>query len=197
MKSHTLGSVNTDSMTPNLGERQTPPTGIGAGLADEAVSLSPPSGMPADPKAPKLASAQAEAAGGAREECSRLARLARNSFRSACDAQEEDDADAHYAASVDTLSRLWQYATVRDRPFKDLLAALQVALRDASIRQFDARQRDALRTAFADLALWHLDPEKVAGHIDRLTEVGVDLLAPVRPRAGMKKLRITIEEIEE
>lgn len=131
----------------------------------------------------------------AREECGRLARRARDAFKSACDAEAKDDADSHCSAVVDLIAQLWNHALIRDRPFKDLLAALEVALRDAAMDQLDARQRDALRLAFADLPVWHLDAGTVGKHIEGLTEAGIDLFAPVRPKAG-KKFRIVIEEVD-
>ncbi len=193
MKSRTLNSPITGTSAPSVGN--------GTFQADEADIVQDTVSTPLSPirgpsKNLRRAVTQVHPSADARAECSGLARQAKNSFASACTSADEDDADGHFSAAVDAMAQLWNYALIRDQPFKDLLAALDVALRDADIKQFDSRQRDALRLAFADLPLWHLDTATVNGHIDRLTEAKIDLLAPLRPKAT-KKVRIIIEELED
>ena len=116
-----------------------------------------------------------------REQCGARARAARDSFREACESEEEDQADACFAETVASLKELWPLAVYRAQPFKDLLGALDAALRYRSLGEFEPHQRDALRTALSDLPKWHLADSEVESHLRRFAEHGIDITGPVTP----------------
>jgi hypothetical protein len=129
-----------------------------------------------------------------REQCGLLARQARDAFREACNSQEPDQTDACFASVLHSITNLWEFARLRDRPFRDLLAALDAALRHRVMREFGPTQQDALQIAFADLPRWHLDDETVACHLTRFVECDVDLLGPITSPSN-KRFRITFDEV--
>jgi hypothetical protein len=131
----------------------------------------------------------------AREQCGQLARRARDAFKEACESDEPDQAESCYAAAVDAIKELWSLAPLRDQPFRDLLAALDAALRHGSITDFNTTQRNVIRSAFTDLPRWLLDEGAVADHLARFVEQDISVLGPIVPRAN-KRLRITIEELD-
>ncbi len=128
--------------------------------------------------------------------CQAAARRARDAFREACEALNSDDAEASFLASKDKLEELWKFAHLRDRPFRDLLALLTAAVKNAQLTWFTDVQRDVLRLAFADLPKLYLDDDLVGSHIDHFAEHALDeVLGPIRAASG-KRLKVTIEEIE-
>jgi hypothetical protein len=128
--------------------------------------------------------------------CQAVARRTRDAFKEACEALSPDDAEASFLASKDKLEELWKYAHLRDRPFRDLLALLTAAIKNAALSDLTDVQRDVLRQAFADLPKLYLDDDLVGSHIDRFAEHAIDeVLSPIRAASG-KRLRVTIEEIE-
>jgi hypothetical protein len=130
----------------------------------------------------------------ARDECQRLARAARDAFKSACESGDADQADSLYGVTTDSLEELWKFAALRDQPFRDLLAALEAALRDHTISDFSDHQRNVLRHAFADLTRWLLEENAVEAHLAKFADTKIDILGPVRKTA--RKFRIVIEEID-
>jgi hypothetical protein len=133
-----------------------------------------------------------------RGECTSLAREAKDAFKEACGAGEndQDQADACYATTLRALEGLWNFAHLRDQPFRDLLAALEAALKYRSIRDFNSDQRNVLCIAFGDLPRWHLDDSQVEEHLSRFVEQDVEVTTPLSFQTG-KRLKITIEEVSE
>jgi hypothetical protein len=131
-----------------------------------------------------------------RDACVSLARRARDAFSEACSSDDPDEADSSFASAKSLLDQLWDYAYLRDRPFRDLLALLEGALKPVELESLRDAQREAIRQAFDDLPRWMLDDSTVEGHIDRFAEEDIDPTAPVRGTPG-KKVRVTIEVIEE
>ena len=138
----------------------------------------------------------AEQARELRDVCVELARRAKNAFIDACSSAGPDEAETSFISAKSLLEELWDYAYLRDRPFRDLLALLDAALKRAELGEFDESQRDVLRQAFADLPRWLLDDAILASHIERFAEHNVDITSPLRAASG-KKVRVTIEVIEE
>lgn len=125
-----------------------------------------------------------------------IARRSRDAFKEACEAADADDAEASFLAVKQKLHELWNYAQVRDRPFRDLLGLLTVATKATEVRSFTQNQRDALGLAFADLPRLFLSDSLVEEHIDRFADNGIDqIMQPVAEMKG-KRLKITIEEID-
>jgi len=137
-----------------------------------------------------------EQASDARDECVSLARRARDAFKDACSATTPDESEAAFASAKHMLDDLWEYAYLRDRPFRDLLALLDAALKRAELAEFKEVQRNVLRKAFCDLPRWILDEATVEGHIIRFADHDVDITSPLRSSHG-KRLRVKIEVIEE
>jgi hypothetical protein len=131
-----------------------------------------------------------------RDACLALARRARDAFREACSSNRPDEADASYASARGLLEDLWEYAYLRDRPFRDLLGLLEAALKGRERTDFHEPQREVLLKAFADLPRWLLDEDAVEGHIERFAEQDVDVTAPLRGLRG-QRLRITVEGIDQ
>ena len=130
-----------------------------------------------------------------REEVQRLARKARDAFRLACEsagAGDVEQGDEALAAAKKAIRSLWDYAVFRDRPFRDLLAAIDAAVRHRSIDEFVTAQRDVLGSAFGDLAKWLLGDEEVGKHLDRFAEHNIDILAPVTPRPAVERERFEV-----
>jgi hypothetical protein len=128
--------------------------------------------------------------------CQAVARRARDAFKEACEASSPDDAEASFLASKDKLEELWKYAHLRDRPFRDLLALLTAAIKNADLSDITAVQRDVLRQAFADLPKLYLDDASIEAHIDSFAEHAIDaVVSPIRATLG-KRMKVTIEEIE-
>jgi hypothetical protein len=124
----------------------------------------------------------------------RLARRACNAFRDACEAADEDSAEASYLLSRSTLDELWGCAKHRDVPFRDLLAMLTAALKHRELSNFDDGQKNVLRTAFSHLPTWLLEFDVVDDLIDRFADHDIDITGPIAP-ATQKKFRVIIEEI--
>ncbi len=138
----------------------------------------------------------AERASELRDACVALACRARDAFNDACSTESPDESEASFASVKSLIEELWEYAYVRDRPFRDLLALLDAALKRAELMEFSETQRDVLSQAFADLPRWMLDDTAVEGHIDRFAEHDVDITGPLRAITG-KRVRVTLEVIEE
>jgi hypothetical protein len=124
-----------------------------------------------------------------------IARRARDAFRESCEADEEDQAETSFLAAKHKLQELWEYAAVRDRPFRDLLGLLDAATRYADLPNFTPAQRDILRQAFADLPRLYLGDDLVKEHIHHFAEHGVDILGPIRPTLP-KRIEVTFRELE-
>lgn len=131
-----------------------------------------------------------------RDECVAMARQTRDAFRDACDGGTGLDAELSFATTKRLIEDLWGYAYLRDRPFRDLLALLDAALKRVDFTTLHKTQRDVLRQAFSDLPRWLLDESTVQGHIERFAEHDIDVVGPLRSATG-RKLRISIEEIIE
>jgi hypothetical protein len=132
----------------------------------------------------------------ARDLCVTLARRASDAFKDACNAPTADEAESAFATVKQMLEELWGYAYLRDRPFRDLLALLDAALKRASLVDLKENERDVLRQAFRDLPKWMLDICTVDEHIIRFADQGVDITSPLRPING-KQIRMKIEVIKE
>ncbi len=131
-----------------------------------------------------------------RDACVSLARRAGDAFSEACESTALDEADSNFSSSKGTLEELWGYAALRDRPFRDLLALLDAALKRTELGQLSDTQRDVIRQAFCDLPRWMLDDSAVEAHIERFADADIDILGPVRCREG-QRVRVTFEEITE
>ncbi|HJT76146.1 MAG TPA: hypothetical protein VJ739_03000 [Gemmataceae bacterium] len=131
-----------------------------------------------------------------RDSCVALARRARDAFKDACSAGMPDEVEASFASAKGLIQELWEFAYLRDRPFRDLLGLLDAALKRAELSELSDCQRDVLRQAFADLPRWMLDEGTVEGHVDRFAEHGVDIIGPLRIATG-KKVRVTFEVVDE
>lgn len=131
-----------------------------------------------------------------RDACVALASRARDAFEDACSTEDPDESEASFASAKSLIEDLWEYAYLRDRPFRDLLALLDAALKRAELLEFSGTQRDVLSQAFSDLPRWMLDDTTVEGHIDRFAEYDVDITGPLRATTG-KRVRVTLEVIEE
>jgi hypothetical protein len=128
--------------------------------------------------------------------CQGIARRARDAFKEACEIADVDQAEANFLEAKDKLKDLWNYAYLRDRPFRDLLALLQASVTSGNLSDFGSHQKDVLRQAFADLPKLFLEDKLVEQHIDRFAEHELDgVVAPIRQPQG-KRLRITIEEVD-
>ncbi len=150
-------------------------------------------------KAPAVGDDSIQGAGQAtelRDACVALARRARDAFSDACSTENPDEEEASFASAKNLIEDLWEYAYLRDRPFRDLLALLDAALKRAELMEFSETQRDVLSQAFSDLPRWMLDDTTVEGHIDRFAEYDVDITGPLRATTG-KRVRVTFEVIEE
>jgi hypothetical protein len=123
-----------------------------------------------------------------------LARKARDSFRAACHATEPDRIETNFLASRYGLQELWDYATVRNRAFRDLLAALDAAVRYADFAAFSESQRTALNDAFDDLPKMFLEGDQVRRHLDRFAAEGIDILGPLRSKTS-RRVEVTFREI--
>lgn len=138
----------------------------------------------------------AEQASELRDACVALARRARDAFKEACSSETPDEAEASFASAKSVVEELWEYAYLRDRPFRDLLALLDAALKRAELTELSETKRDVLGQAFSALPRWMLDDTTVEGHIDRFAEHDVDIIGPLRATTG-KRVRVTFEVIEE
>lgn len=126
-----------------------------------------------------------------------LARRARDAFKEACESTDADEAEASFLAVKQSLTELADYLYLRDRAFRDLLGLLAAATRHVEFSAVETHQRDALSLAFADLPRMFLDDSTVEQHIDCFAEHGIDeVLRPVNS-PKQKRLKITIEEVEE
>ncbi len=130
-----------------------------------------------------------------RDACLVLAQTARDAFREACTATNPDQADACLAAAKDALERLWAYAPLRARPFRDLLGLLEAALKRTELSQLTTTQRDVLRQAFSALPRWILDDETVEDFIDKFADHEIDITGPLRPMTP-KRVRVIFQPIE-
>jgi hypothetical protein len=124
-----------------------------------------------------------------------IARNAWLAFRDACESSYEDEREANYLVVRSLLDDLWGFAKHRDAPFRDMLAMLTAATKYTSLDSFDETQRDALRTAFVDLARWPLNDSTVLSHIETFAEHGIDITGPIR-NAETKKFRVIVEEVD-
>lgn len=131
-----------------------------------------------------------------RDACVALGRRARDAFKDACSLETPDEAESSFSSAKSLIEDLWEYAYLRDRPFRDLLALLDAALKRAELIELSETQRDVLRQAFSDLPRWMLEDTTVEGHIDRFAEHAVDIMGPLRVTKG-KRVRVTFEVIEE
>ena len=131
-----------------------------------------------------------------RDECMNIARRALNTFQIAMVPDTDDDtSEDSLGAVVSMLSSIWQYASFRDQPFKDLLAAVEVSLREKRRDQFTEEQHSVVFEALKLLPLWAIDKEQADQLVDKLIDAGFSLTAPVMPvRSG--RARITIEYME-
>jgi hypothetical protein len=125
-----------------------------------------------------------------------MARRANEAFRDACEAQDGDEAEPNFLAAKKLTENLWEYAYLRDRPFRDLLALVDAALKRTDLLQLSQVQRDSIRQAFADLPRWLLDEDTVEKHIELFAEHDVDITGPLRSTNG-RKVRVTFEEVAE
>jgi hypothetical protein len=130
-----------------------------------------------------------------REESPRLARRARDSFRSACESQDVDTAEISYLTARATVVDLWNCAKYRDRGFRDLLALLDAAITRTDFNSFDDAQKEAIRSAFNDLPRWLIDYDALDRHIERFAEVDIDVTKPVLGDP-INKYKIIIQQIE-
>ncbi|OAI47171.1 hypothetical protein AYO44_09975 [Planctomycetaceae bacterium SCGC AG-212-F19] len=124
-----------------------------------------------------------------------IARRARDAFREACDGTNPDQAEASFLSAKYKIEELWQYAPVRDRAFRDLLALLHAALKHIELVALSQSQRDVLRQAFADLPKMFLDDDLVGQHIERFAEQDIDIQGPLRPSTP-KRIEVTFKEID-
>ncbi|MBM4070492.1 MAG: hypothetical protein FJ271_16280 [Planctomycetes bacterium] len=136
-----------------------------------------------------------EQAGEIRDICQQLACRARDAFKDACSSISIDEAEASLASTKGHIEELWEYAYLRDRPFRDLLALLDAALKRAALPDLNTAQRDVLRQAFADLPRWMLEDATVDDHIDRFAEHDVDIIGPLRATRG-KRFVVSFEEVK-
>lgn len=132
----------------------------------------------------------------ARDSCISLARRVGDAFKEACESKEPDEADANYASVKGALEELWDYAYLRDRPFRDLLALLEAASKRAELAQFSETQRDAIARAFHDLPRWMLDEDTVTAHVERFADQDIDITGPIRSGHG-QRIRVIFEEVKE
>lgn len=161
---------------------------------DQLVDLESP-GAPAeflgDTKGPILPddAEQRQLAAGA------LARHARDSFRRACNASDQDDAEPYCFSALDAIEDLWRYVGVRTRAFQDLLGLLEAAVKGNEFHALEPAQRDVIQIAFRDLAKPFLDQHEVDAHNEAFARNGIDIMGPLRPSKA-KKFRVIVEEIE-
>src|SRR5262249_42073445 len=120
----------------------------------------------------------------------------RDAFQEACAAITPDEAEAAFASTKRLVEELWEYAYLRDRPFRDLLALVDAALKRADLAGFQEEQRKVVRQAFSDLPRWMLDEAAVEGHVLRFADHDIDITGPLRTTPG-KRLRVKIEVVEE
>jgi hypothetical protein len=125
-----------------------------------------------------------------------LSRRARDAFRDACSSEDADEAEANFASAKSFIEELWEYAYLRDRPFRDLLALLDAALKRVELNDLNQTQRDVLSQAFSDLPRWMLEDTTVEGHIGRFAEYDIDITGPLRTSTG-KRVRVTFEVLGE
>jgi len=131
--------------------------------------------------------------GDLRDDCMNLGRKAVESFQVAIDPKADLDTSEEYLSStVSLLNSLWNYEHVRDQPFRDLLAAVEVSIRGRSREEFSANQLEVLLDAMAALPTWLLDKAVVDEKIDKIIDAGFDLLAPVKSEKH-QKVRIILE----
>jgi len=131
-----------------------------------------------------------------RDDCVAMARRASEAFADACEAETEDEAEASFLVAKRFVENLWEYAYLRDQPFRDLLALVDAALKRAELPQLSQAQRDSVREALSDIHRWLLDEDTVEEHIERFAEHDVDITGPLRSTTG-RKVRVTFEEVAE
>ena len=130
-----------------------------------------------------------------RDASQNAARNAWIAFKDACESEDPDRQEASYLAARSVLDDLWGFAKYRDAPFRDLLSILTAAIKHTPFEKFDGTQRDVLRNAFRELTRWLIDYNAVMGHIEKFAEYDIDITGPIR-KAGAKKFKITVEEVE-
>jgi hypothetical protein len=127
-----------------------------------------------------------------REQIYADARTARQAFESACNQSDPERAEAAFAGAVGRVLELWVHAPMRDIWFRDLLAAVDVAIRHRAFIELNGAQRDAISLTLRDLARWHVGEEHVCAMTERFVAAGIDLTRPLK--AGKRRFVVTITE---
>lgn len=127
-----------------------------------------------------------------REQICADARTARQAFESACNQSDPERAEVVFAGAVARVLELWAHAAARDIWFRDLLAAVDVALRYRLFVELTPAQRDAVGLTLRDLARSHVSEEHVDEMTKRFVASGIDLTRPLKP--GKRRFVVTITE---
>jgi hypothetical protein len=125
-----------------------------------------------------------------------VARRARDAFKEAWESTNANQAAVHFLEAKDKLKDLWNYAHLRDRPFRDLLALLHAAILYAALDDLGPKQRDVLQLAFADLPQLFLKDSLVEQYIDCFAQHDLQgVVGPIR-QPPEKRVDFTIKEID-
>jgi hypothetical protein len=132
-----------------------------------------------------------------REEIGDIAREAAESFANACRTSNPTEAENKFASVSVLIKELWNYSAIRDLPFRDLLAAIDAAIRHRVLQDFDLGQRDAIALALRRLCHWRIGFDDVDEIIKRFVSQKIDLMRPITNGKRKRKWKVTVTEISE
>ena len=129
--------------------------------------------------------------------CMQLVRRAHSLLSCAFNGVESAESPLQFFSACDAITEAWRFAGNRSQSFRDLLALVEVSVRDQDLESIQDSARHAILGAANSLRLAFVAEEVVSSHRRAMMKAGIDILRPFTSKPERRKFKITVEEIPE